>query len=134
VSGRNEATGLPSYWMRPRFGLPCHLVEVVPPAGEGSLDVFLVLRRFLRGYDRVGIADDGSLPAILYCSDEHIDGVVRRMRRLLGVGYQVRVLGRAGAEGQVPQDDPAAHRRPVLAAAFFGRAQARRMGQPVSPQ
>ena len=128
VSGRDETTGLSTYWMRPRFGLTCHLVEVTPPAGERSLDVFLVLRRFLRGYDRIGIASDGSLPALVYCSDERLDGVVRRMRILLGSNYGVAVLGRADGDALPPADDPAAHRRPVLAAAFFGRSISRRAG------
>ena len=91
VRARDEATGLPVHWLRPRFGLPAHLVEVRPPAGERGLDVFLVLRRFLRGHDRIGVANDGSLHVIVYCSDTHIGGIVRRMRRLLGTQYAVTV-------------------------------------------
>lgn len=126
VKSRDEATGLPVYWLRPRFGLPAHLVEVRPPHGADGLDVFLVLRRFLRGYDRIGMATDGSLPVIIYCSDEHIDGIVRRMELLLGPGYDVTVRGRAPADEPL---EPGGGSQPawssVLGRMYFGRAGSR---------
>ena len=128
VSSRDEKTGLPSYWRRSRFGLSCWELDVTPAPGSGPLETFLVLRRFLRGYDRIGVRDDGTLPTMVYCSDDHIEGVVQRMRRLLGPATQITIAGRAPADGASTGGLDGANPRPALSRAFFGKRQVRRAG------
>ncbi|MGE5596458.1 MAG: hypothetical protein ACM3S1_10555, partial [Hyphomicrobiales bacterium] len=93
---------------------------------SASLDTFLVLRRFLRGYDRVGVASDGTLPAMIYCRAEHIDGVVQRMRTLLGPSAEVAIRGHAKVDSSAEAGE--APRPRVAASAFFGKRLARRAG------
>lgn len=127
VTGRDESTGLPVYWLKPRFGLPCFELEVQPLTGDEPLETFLVLRRFLRGYDRIGVTSGGALPAIIYCGAEHIAGVVTRMHRLLGEGYRIAITGSAlaGAEEQ-PGDPDVSHRPAFASGVFFGKRFSRR--------
>lgn len=129
VTGRDESTGLAVYWLKPRFGLPCFELEVRPPAGNDPLETFLVLRRFLRGYDRIGVTSGGTLPAIVYCGAEHIAGVVTRMHRLLGEGYRIAITGSALAGADDTSGDNEAPHRPAFASGvFFGKRLSRRAG------
>jgi hypothetical protein len=92
LAGRDRETGIPSYRPAPRFGLPCHLVTVEPPAGVRGIDAYLLLRRFLRGYDRIGLDSGSLLPVAVYCAEAHLEAVLSRIRYLLGAGYEVGLL------------------------------------------
>jgi hypothetical protein len=101
-AGRDAATGLPSYRPEPRFGLPCHLLAVEPPDETDPLDIFLTLRRFLRGYDRVGLDGDSLVPLIVYCPDDDLARVLERIQGVLGDDVPVRLL--ASINGAVEPD------------------------------
>lgn len=94
VIGRDSVTGLPVYRAVARFGFPCHVLAVRPGPGIPSVDVFLSLRRFLRGYDRIGMNTDGTLPVHLYCEDAGVQRVVQRLGMLLGCACAITVCER----------------------------------------
>lgn len=116
---RDPATGLPQYALEPRFGLPAHLLRIEVPPGSTPLDTVLVLRRFLRGYDRVSARGD-DIEVHVYCPGDHLGAVVRRVARLLGAAYRIEACGMADVpEAATPT---AASPLPAAASAFFGRA------------
>jgi hypothetical protein len=79
---RDVATGLPSYGedTEPRFGQPCNLLYVKPGHSESVEMAAFLLRRFLRGYDRVGLHPSGCLELRVYCPPEHVPAVRARLR------------------------------------------------------
>lgn len=91
-AGRDPETGLPSYRPEPRFGLPCHLVGIEPPEDVAGLDVYVTLRRFLRGYDRVGLDSGTLVPVVIYCPEANVERVIGRMKAVLGEGYDFSLL------------------------------------------
>ncbi len=120
AAGRDTATGILSYRPAPRFGLPCHLVTIEPPDELRGIDAYLVLRRFLRGYDRVGLDSGSLLPVALFCDPRDLENVVGRIRAVLGPDCSVSILATVTEfprleEAWVDDLDPAALRR-------FGRA------------
>jgi len=122
VSGRDERTGLPAYYVRPRFGLPCHLVVVQPPPNVDPMDAVILLRRFLRGYDRIGVTSSGDVPVNIYCGDEHIEGVTRRIRTLFGPSYRIEVRDHAAPNEHEPIPGVIDALKPgISASAFFGK-------------
>jgi hypothetical protein len=85
--------------------MPCHLVAVEPPEGVAGLEVFLTLRRFLRGFDRVGLDSGPLVPVALYCPEDNLERVMGRIKGVLGEGFQVRLL--ATVTGAIRlEDDP----------------------------
>ncbi|MCC6380922.1 MAG: hypothetical protein IT304_00360 [Dehalococcoidia bacterium] len=94
VAGRDPVTGLPVYRALARFGFPCQVLAVRPGPGVPSVDVFLSLRRFLRGYDRIGMNVDGTIPVHLYCEDAGVQRVVQRLGMLLGCSCAITVRER----------------------------------------
>ena len=105
-AGRDAETGLPSYRPEPRFGLPCHLVAIEAPEEVRGLDAFLVLRRFLRGYDRIGLDSGSLLPVSVFCPAEHLPRVMGRMQGVLGDGFELRVLASIETAERNPEAAP----------------------------
>lgn len=68
---------------QPRFGLPAQHFRVAGP-GDDALALALILRRFVRGYDRIGGDGEGGVVLCVYCEDEHVPAVLRRLKTVLG--------------------------------------------------
>ena len=66
-----------------RHGFPCHRIAVTPVASDDPWEVALLLRRALRGYDRLGADADGGLAVLLYCRDEHLGRTLARLETVL---------------------------------------------------
>jgi hypothetical protein len=87
---RDESTGLPLVAPgEPRFGLAAHLVQIELTPAADMLAVAWLLRRFLRGYDAVGVGESGELRAVIYCGPERVPAVLRRLAKLLPAGIGV---------------------------------------------
>jgi hypothetical protein len=85
IEKRDPKTGLPIYRRGAgRLGFPGHVVRIVPPSGEDIRALAWLLRRFLRGYDRIGASADGGLEVVVYCPDTAIRRVLARLRSLIG--------------------------------------------------
>lgn len=100
---RHAGTGLTVYpdTEPGAHGLPSNTLGIGLPRQETVRGAFLRLRRFLRGYDRVGVDGDGSLRVVVYCPTEHAARVSERIQMLLGDGTTVRVVGQ-GAPRALP--------------------------------
>ena len=95
LEGRNAETGLPIYRRTPGvYADPCHVVNVTTPPSEDQRTVAWLLRRFLRGYDRVGASADTGLEAFIYCPDASLPRVLERLRTLLGAHAKIAPVDR----------------------------------------
>lgn len=65
------------------------VLQVGLPDSSCMLEAAWLLRRFLRGSDRVGVDEKGTLLADVCCPDELTDEVVRRMMYILGAAGDV---------------------------------------------
>lgn len=84
---RDTATGLRIFRREhfgPRYDLPCFPVTLALRPKDDVPALILLLRRFLRGYDRLGIDQEGRLIALLYVAPENAATVVNRMSKVLG--------------------------------------------------
>jgi hypothetical protein len=90
VARPHEPTGLPilPLELEPRGDAPSHLLAI--NAHEGLLTTALLARRFLRGYDRVGVDATGSLIAHVACPSEAAPKVAARLAHLLGCSVRVK--------------------------------------------
>lgn len=68
---------------------PAHRLTATLPAGMDLLEGALLARRFLRGYDRVGLSASGDLAFAIPCEREHLPRVVERIELVLGEGARV---------------------------------------------
>lgn len=82
-----------------RSGEPCQAYRIAVATPTDRMQVAWMLRRFLRGYDRVGSDRDGTLQAHVFCPDEHVDEVVRRLSYILGDRARVTFEGRVESAG-----------------------------------
>lgn len=100
---RHAGTGLTIYPDNEpgAHGLPSNTLAIGIPRGETVRGAFLRLRRFLRGYDRVGVDADGTLRVVVYCPCEYAPRVSERIQMFLGEGTTVRVAGQ-GAPRALP--------------------------------
>lgn len=99
LEARGPALGLPILREgEPRQGVPCHLLLVRLPREEHVEAAALLLRRFLRGHDRVGEDGNGALAAMVYCEDVQIGGVLNRLRVVFRERAVITVSARFGAE------------------------------------
>lgn len=87
---RGARTGLPLYAAAaPRSA---HTLRVVPGPNDDPRLTALLLRRFLRGYDRLGEDVDGSLLAMLGdCPEAAVDGIIQRLQPVLGDRTRITV-------------------------------------------
>ncbi len=94
---RHPASGLTIYpdTEPGAYGLPSNTFEVGIPRNETVRGGFLRLRRFLRGYDRVGVDAGGNLRAVVYSPCEYAPRVSERIKMILGEGTTVRVAGQS---------------------------------------
>lgn len=78
------ALGLPLYRepFADGYGHP-QVITIEPSRPELAANAALMLRRFIRGYDRVGEDAAGKLVAHVYCPPEHATAVRDRLRVLL---------------------------------------------------
>ncbi|MCC6388538.1 MAG: hypothetical protein IT302_14280 [Dehalococcoidia bacterium] len=116
---RDAATGLPVYAVEARFGLSCYGLRI--ESREPVLETAFALRRFLRGYDAVGGDGNGHALALVYCTPDELDAVLRRVGRLLGEGATVNITGFAEAPEAGKTHQPA-RGLGQAAAAYFGTA------------
>ena len=82
--------------------LNCYFLEI-DDHRMAAATIYLLLRRFLRGYDRLGLSPSGKVAALLYCDDRHIDNVTRRLKFIMGESVEVRIVGHAAATRPVPR-------------------------------
>lgn len=98
-SQRNLRTGLrvlqPS---RVRAGEPCQVYRIVVPSSAEPMEAAWLLRRFLRGYDRIGVNEAGALMAHVFCLDADALEVVRRLSYVLGDRARISFEGRLDRE------------------------------------
>ena len=100
TEGHDELTGLPIYRRVPgAYGQPCQVIAVTVGPSDDLRQTAWLLRRFLRGYDRVGASVDRGLEAHVYCPDEALRRVLERLRTLLGTHAKVSPIDRVEAEG-----------------------------------
>lgn len=91
--------GLPIYARLPaNLPHPGQVIEVSVPASEDIREMAWLLRRFLRGYDRVGASEAGGLEATVYCPDAAVPRVLERLRTLLGRGVKLQLADRIESE------------------------------------
>lgn len=87
--------GLPVYARVPAATpQPGQVIDVTVPASEDIRETAWLLRRFLRGYDRVGAAPSGGLEVTVYCPDNAVQRVLERLRVLLGRGVKLQLADR----------------------------------------
>lgn len=100
---RDSMTGLPIFRKEhfgPRYNLPCFSVSLILRPGDDVPSLILLLRRFLRGYDRIGVDERGRLMALVYVPLEHADGVLGRMGKVLGERVRLEIAAPAVAQLQ----------------------------------
>lgn len=86
--------GLPTLQPGPdRPGRPGQLLSITTPR-HATMETMWLLRRFLRGDDRVGFGQREGLVAQVFCPDDHVEAVRGRLIHLLGERASVRELGR----------------------------------------
>lgn len=68
----------------PDYGRSCYAVQLHPRGDHSALEVALMARRFIRGYDEVGADGNGRLCLRIYCGDEEIQGIEERLQVLMG--------------------------------------------------
>jgi hypothetical protein len=72
---------------------PGDAFDVTITRGGDIYEVAWLMRRFLRGHDRIGVDRSGALFAHVFCPDEHIDEVVRRLSYIMGDRARVSFAG-----------------------------------------
>lgn len=92
VRERDAATGLPCYYRVGRIGTGFQVITI-DPGLEDPVAVALVLRRFLRGSDRVGLGEHGCLEVHAACEDDVLPVVLRRLQHVLGAGHAIAAAG-----------------------------------------
>ncbi|MBA4179233.1 MAG: hypothetical protein C0506_01455 [Anaerolinea sp.] len=91
------ADGLPMLQPGPdRPGRPGQLLAI-SAARHTTMEKAWILRRFLRGDDRVGFAQGDGLEAQVFCPDAHVDIVRGRITHLFGDRTTIRSVGRSAA-------------------------------------
>ncbi|HEY5476095.1 MAG TPA: hypothetical protein VIK11_05190 [Tepidiformaceae bacterium] len=92
---RHAGTGLTIYPDNEpgAHGLPSNTLAVGLERHDTPRGAFLRLRRFLRGYDRVGVDAEGNLRVVVYCPCEYAPRVSERIQMFLGDGTTVRIAG-----------------------------------------
>jgi hypothetical protein len=75
-----------------RFGYPGHAIRVRPSHPEDLLSTVLMLRRYLRGYDSVGVDGNGAAVAVVYCPADHVQAVMQRMPVFLGDRVKLEMI------------------------------------------
>ena len=83
-----------------RYNLPCFPISLILRPGDDVPSLILLLRRFLRGYDRIGVDERGRLMALVYVPLEHADGVLGRMGKVLGERVRLEIAAPAVAQLQ----------------------------------
>lgn len=68
---------------------PAQRLTATLPADMDLLEGALLARRFLRGYDRVGLSTSGDLSFAIPCEREHLAGVMERLEVVLGEGARM---------------------------------------------
>jgi hypothetical protein len=123
IIGRDAATGLPAYEFSPRFGLASHEVTICTPPEADVLGVVLVLRRFLRGYDRIRVGRPDEVVAQVYCEPGEVAAVARRIGLILGPAYTARVGASVlpGCVQPLARNGGAPGPLPMAASLFFGK-------------
>lgn len=74
--------------------LPSNTIQVDLPRTETVPGTVLRLRRFIRGYDRVGVDTAGGVRVVVYCPSEHAPIVIERVKVVLGEGSNLKVVAR----------------------------------------
>lgn len=91
------ADGLPSLQTGPdRPGRPGQSLSLTAPR-HATMETAWMLRRFLRGDDRIGFGQRDGLMAQVFCPDEHLNAVRARLAHLIGERTVVKELGRTAA-------------------------------------
>jgi hypothetical protein len=65
-----------------RHGLPCHRIRAEASKEFEFWTACLLLRRAVRGYDRVGVDEKGNLCLLVYCPQEHLERTMSRLSRV----------------------------------------------------
>lgn len=84
---RDVETGLPlagTHQAHDRFGFPANAIDVQLPGGEDPGQAALLVRRYVRGYDRIAVHGRGGLRVTAYCPPEHAATVAARLVLVLG--------------------------------------------------
>lgn len=112
---RQRETGLTVYGSNEpgAYELPSNTIQVDIPRNETLAGAILRLRRFIRGYDRIGVDASGAVRVVVYCPCEHAPVVMERIRVLLGEGTNLRVVARGepraiAAAAEASEDEEAA--------------------------
>ena len=96
IRGRDAATGLPRYRVdETRFGMPAHQISVSLHKGVTIQEAAIYARRYLRGYDRVGVDAQGDLRLQVYCPSENVPLVLKRLASLAGDKGKFELLEQA---------------------------------------
>lgn len=87
---RDPRSGLRIYGAElPLFGMPGNGIRVTLKSPKLLFQTALLLRRFVRGYDRVGLDQQGDLYIVAYCPADHVAIVIERLSSFLGTDAQV---------------------------------------------
>ena len=80
----------------PKFGMPAILLKM--PGAESDLPSnYLRLRRFLRGYDGIGVDEAGTLVANVLAPASRAQAIVDRLSLIIGDSLKIEVAGTAEA-------------------------------------
>ena len=78
-----------------RFGYAGNAIRVRPAHLEELLPTVLLLRRYLRGYDSVGLDGNGGAVGVVYCPVDHVQAVMKRMPLFLGDKGKIEIIANA---------------------------------------
>jgi hypothetical protein len=81
---RHEATGLPIV-EKPsaRHGLSCHKIRADISKDFDVWTACILMRRAIRGYDRIGVDAAGKPALLIYCPTEHLERALERLSRVM---------------------------------------------------
>ena len=97
-AARDPRSGLRVYGAEPPlFGMPANPIRITLKSPKLLFQTALLLRRFVRGYDRIGVDQHGELCVIAYCPPDHVAVIVERLSSFLGTDAQVESAGNAAA-------------------------------------
>ncbi len=97
VLERDPATGLARYRIdRWRFGMPAHQISVSLFRGVTIVEGAIYARRYLRGYDRVGVDADANLLLQVYCPADHLELILHRLQSLAGAKGEFKIVATKG--------------------------------------